>query len=210
MVVWVQVLWWQDETSGQDLERGGGGQEVQKTVMIKKWISLLFSFEFVKSAWNIHVRFDWHLFTVGWPSILWQFVSQEVGEESKGKKSASSNKIFGQLNFFQQLKWQLWTLLYEALAARSGDIAQIFLETANMAGAQYYCWARDRLKTRRTKQSIASFVIMIKSKEKTFCSKQCTGNFSGKRQQDVNNINLSQRLTCTTKGWFCGGWFQLI
>ena len=42
------MLWWQDETSGQDLERGGGGQEVQKTVMIKKWISLLFSFEFVR------------------------------------------------------------------------------------------------------------------------------------------------------------------
>ena len=133
-----------------------------------------------------------------------------MGEESRSKKSASFNKIFGQLNFFQQLKWQLWTLLYEALAARSGDIAQVFLEAANMAGAQYYCWARDRLKTRRTKQSIASFVIMIKSKEKTFCSKQCTGNFSGKRQQDVNNIGSSQRLTCTTKGWFCGGWFQLI
>ena len=163
-----------------------------------------------QNAWNIHIRFDWHLFTVGWPSILWQFVSQEVGEESRSKKSASSNKIFDQLNFFQQLKWQLWTLLYEALAARSGDMAQIFLETANMAGAQYYYWARDRLKTRRTKQSIASFVIMIKSKEKTFCSKQCTGNFSGKRQQDVNNIGLSQCLTCTTKGWFCGGWFQLI
>jgi len=26
-----------------------------------------------------------------------------VGEESRGKKSASSNKIFGQLKFFQQL-----------------------------------------------------------------------------------------------------------
>ena len=178
--------------------------------MIKKWISLLFSFEFVKSAWNIHIRFDWHLFTEGWPSILWQFVSQEVGEESKGKKSASSNKIFGQLKFFQQLKWQLWTLLYEALAARSRDIAHIFLETANMAVTQYCCWATDRLKTRRTKQSMASFVIMIKSKEKTFCSKQCTDNFSGKWGQDINNINLSQRLTCTTKGWFCGGWFQLI
>ena len=42
------MLWWQDETGGQDLERGGGGQEVQKTVTIKKWISLLFSFEFVR------------------------------------------------------------------------------------------------------------------------------------------------------------------
>ena len=36
------MLWWQDETSGQDLERGGGGQEVQKTVMIKKWIMDIF------------------------------------------------------------------------------------------------------------------------------------------------------------------------
>ena len=42
------MLWWQDETGGQDLERGGGGQEVQETVMIKKWISLFFSFEFVR------------------------------------------------------------------------------------------------------------------------------------------------------------------
>ena len=132
------------------------------------------------------------------------------GGREQGQKVCKLQQNIWSTQFFQQLKWQLWTLLYEALAARSGDIAQIFLETANMAGAQYYCWARDRLKTRRTKQSIASFVIMIKSKEKTFCSKQCTGNFSGKRQQDVNNIGLSQCLTCTTKGWFCGGWFQLI
>ena len=132
------------------------------------------------------------------------------GKRAGAKSLQAPTKYLVNSIFFQQLKWQLWTLLYEALAARSREFAQIFLETANMAGTQYYCWATDRLKTRRTKQSIASFVIMIKSKEKTFCSKQCTDNFSGKWGQDINNINLSQRLTCTTKGWFCGGWFQLI
>ena len=88
------MLWWQDETSGQDLERGGGGQEVQKTVMIKKWISLLFSFEFVR------VR---EIFTFDLIDIYSQKVDQVFYDslyhrkwgKRADRKSASSNKIFG-------------------------------------------------------------------------------------------------------------------